>query len=79
MEVLSMGAELFHGDGQTEGHEEASSRFSQFYELAYRLLINEQLCKRNTQELMYKIVRIHCRIVHLLLLYDLFCSSQCKE
>jgi len=46
----------------------------QFYELAYRLLINEQLCKRN-MELMNKIVRINCRIVHLLLLYELFCSS----
>jgi len=75
MKMLSMGAELFHADRQTDGHDEASSRFSQFYEFAYRLLINEQLCKRNMQELMYKIVPINFRLLHLLLLYDLFCSS----
>jgi hypothetical protein len=27
-----MGAELFHADGQTDGHNEADSRFSQFCE-----------------------------------------------
>jgi len=27
-----MGAEFFHVDGQTNGHYEANSRFSQFYE-----------------------------------------------
>jgi hypothetical protein len=49
--------------------------FRNFCELAYRLLLNEQLCKRNMQELMYKTVRINCRIVHLLLPCELFSSS----
>jgi hypothetical protein len=43
MKMFSMGAELFHADRQTDGHDETSSRFSQFRELAYRLLLNEQL------------------------------------
>ena len=34
MKILSLGTELFHEDGQTEGktdrHDEANSRFSQF-------------------------------------------------
>jgi len=33
-----MGAELFHADGQTNGHDEADSRFSQFCESAYKLV-----------------------------------------
>jgi hypothetical protein len=45
--MLPMGADLFHADRQTDGHYEASSRFSQFCEFAYSLLLNEQLCKRN--------------------------------
>jgi len=49
--------------------------------VAFRNITNSPAvyCKRDMQELMYKIVRINCRIVHLLLLYDLFCSSKCKE
>ena len=30
MEVRSLGAELFHTDGRTDGHGDANSRFSQF-------------------------------------------------
>jgi len=30
--IRPMGAELFRAGGQTDGHEEASSRFSQFCE-----------------------------------------------
>jgi hypothetical protein len=33
-----MGAELFHADGQTNGHDEVNSRFSQFCESAYKLV-----------------------------------------
>jgi hypothetical protein len=33
MKIRAMGAELFHGDGQTEDrHDEANSRFSKFCE-----------------------------------------------
>jgi hypothetical protein len=31
-----VGAELFHADGRTEGHDEANARFSQFCESAYK-------------------------------------------
>ena len=38
MKIRPVGAELFHADGQmdrqTDGHDEASSRFSQFGERA---------------------------------------------
>jgi len=30
MKIRPVGAELFHEDGQTDGHDEANSRFSQF-------------------------------------------------
>jgi hypothetical protein len=30
MKILSVGVELFHTDRQTEGHDEAHIRFSQF-------------------------------------------------
>jgi len=32
MNIRSAGAELFRADGQTDGHDEANSRFSQFCE-----------------------------------------------
>jgi hypothetical protein len=32
MEIRSAGAEQFHADGQTNRHDEANSRFSQFCE-----------------------------------------------
>jgi len=32
MKILSVGAELFHADGQTDRHDEADSCFSQFCE-----------------------------------------------
>jgi hypothetical protein len=38
MKIRTVGAELFHADGrmdgQTNGHDEANSRFSQFWERA---------------------------------------------
>jgi len=34
MKILLMGAELFHADGQTDRHDAANSRFSQFLETA---------------------------------------------
>ena len=34
MEIRPMGAELFQADGKTDRHDEAESRFSQFYERA---------------------------------------------
>ena len=34
MKIRTVGAELFHTDGQTEKHDEASSRFSEFCERA---------------------------------------------
>jgi hypothetical protein len=36
MKIRAVGAELFHADGQTERHDEANSRFSQFCESAYK-------------------------------------------
>jgi hypothetical protein len=33
-----MGTELFHADGQTDGNDEANSRFSQFCKSAYELV-----------------------------------------
>ena len=38
-----VGAELFHADGWTDGHDEASSRFSQFYERAGKKKQNTRL------------------------------------
>ena len=32
MKIRPVGAEMFHGDGRTDGHDEANSRFSQFRE-----------------------------------------------
>ena len=41
MKIRPMGAELFHADRRTDSytdrHDEANSRFSQFYERAYKL------------------------------------------
>jgi hypothetical protein len=34
MKINPVTAELFHADGQTDRHDEANSRFSQFYERA---------------------------------------------
>ena len=34
MKIRPVGAELFHVDRQTDGHDEANGRFSQFYESA---------------------------------------------
>ena len=34
MKILPVGAEMFHADGQTDRHDEANSRFSQFCESA---------------------------------------------
>jgi len=34
MKILQVGSQLFHVDGQTDKHDEAYSRFSQFYESA---------------------------------------------
>jgi hypothetical protein len=34
MKISVVGAELFHTDGRTDGHDEANSRFSQFRERA---------------------------------------------
>jgi hypothetical protein len=35
-----VGAELFHADGQTERHDEANSRFSQFCERTYIVCVH---------------------------------------
>jgi hypothetical protein len=34
MDIRPVEAELLHGDGRTDGHDEANSRFSQFCEVA---------------------------------------------
>jgi len=34
VKIRPVGAELFHADGRTDGHDEANSRFSQFCERA---------------------------------------------
>jgi hypothetical protein len=34
MKIRPVGAELFHAEGRTDGHDEANSRFSQFCERA---------------------------------------------
>ena len=33
MKIRLVGAELFHADRRTDKHDEANSRFSQFYEI----------------------------------------------
>jgi len=38
-----MGVELFHVDGRTDGHDEANSRFSQYYERALKKGVNSKL------------------------------------
>jgi len=35
MKIYPVGFELFHAHGRTEKHDEANSRFSQFYERAW--------------------------------------------
>jgi len=44
MKFLPVGAELFRADGQTERHEEANSRFSQFCECAWVHEYNHHIC-----------------------------------
>jgi hypothetical protein len=34
MKIRPVGAELFHAGGRTDGHDEAISRISQFFEFA---------------------------------------------
>jgi len=34
MKIRSVGVEMFHADGRTDGHDEANSGFSQFCERA---------------------------------------------
>jgi hypothetical protein len=34
MKIRQVGAELFHADGQTDRHDEANSRLSEFWERA---------------------------------------------
>ena len=38
MKIRPLGAELFHADGRTDGHDEANSRLPQFRDLAYKRL-----------------------------------------
>jgi len=40
MKSNPVGVELFHAQGQTDRHDEANIRFSQFCERAYKLYIN---------------------------------------
>ena len=37
MKILPGGAEFFHADGRTDGHDEANRRFSQFYKGALNM------------------------------------------
>ena len=39
MKIRVAGTELFHADGQTDRHDEGNSRFSQFCERAYKLIL----------------------------------------
>jgi len=36
MKILPVAAELFHAGGPADGHDLANSRFSQFFESAYK-------------------------------------------
>ena len=36
MKIRPVGAELFHADGRTDGHKEANSHVSQFWERAWQ-------------------------------------------
>jgi len=40
MKIRPVGAELFHVDGRTDWHDEVNSRFSQFWERAWRVKWN---------------------------------------
>jgi len=49
MKIRPVGANLFHSDGRTDGHDEANSRFSQYCEYA-KQRINVQLHEMNARE-----------------------------
>ena len=42
--VLSVGIELFHANGRTEGHDEANRRFSQFCEKRLKSILRSYTC-----------------------------------
>jgi hypothetical protein len=46
MKIRPAGAELFYADGQTDGHDEANSRFSQFCERVYKKRISRNSISR---------------------------------
>ena len=48
VEIRSVGAQLFHADGRTDRHDEASNRFSQFCDtrLTLGLLCDQTVCNK---------------------------------
>jgi hypothetical protein len=48
MKIRLVGAELFRADGQTDTHDEANSRFLQFFESPYYTIIGFRVIKLNT-------------------------------
>jgi hypothetical protein len=39
MKIRPVGAELFHADGRTDGHDEAKSRFTQCAKVSYDMIL----------------------------------------
>jgi hypothetical protein len=42
MKIRAVVAKLFHANGQTDGYDEANSRFSQFFESAEKVLMSSE-------------------------------------
>ena len=57
MEILPVGADLFHADRQTDRHDEAEFRFPQFYESFYK-----RICSINCIRGFYRNSRIKKKI-----------------
>jgi hypothetical protein len=45
MKILSVGAESFNAKGQTNGHGEGNSGFSQFCESTGKRLLSSEMCR----------------------------------
>ena len=56
MKIRPVGAKLFHAGGETDRHDEANSRFLQFFECLYNATIGLRVIKLNK---MYVVIICH--------------------
>ena len=78
MKIHPVGTELFHADGQTDRHDETSSRFSQFCERAQKYSL--YVCATTDSRL--GVERIHPEICSMTILtpkYNFIHSTKCLE